>query len=82
MKNADVRSIEDLFTRGQLAQLAYLKQLILNVKDHNIRDSLLLAFSSTITKINRTYHPSTTRGDNAGDTAAFRYYRFRIAKAQ
>jgi hypothetical protein len=39
----------------------------------------MLAFSSTLTKINRTYHPSTTRGDNAGDSAAFRYYRFRIA---
>jgi hypothetical protein len=39
----------------------------------------MLAFSSTVTKINRTYHPSTTRGDNAGDSAAFRYYRFRVA---
>jgi 16S rRNA G966 N2-methylase RsmD len=79
MRNADVRSIEELFTSAQLAQLAYLKHLILKTKDRNVRDSLLLAFSSTITKINRTYHPSTSRGDNAGDSAAFRYYRFRIA---
>ena len=34
---------------------------------------------STLTKINRTYHPSKSRGINAGDSAAFRYYRYRIA---
>ncbi|HVF57225.1 MAG TPA: DNA methyltransferase [Pyrinomonadaceae bacterium] len=79
MRNADVRSIEELFTLSQLAQLSYLKHLILKIKDRNVSDSLLLAFSSTLTKINRTYHPSTSRGDNAGDSAAFRYYRFRIA---
>jgi DNA modification methylase len=79
MKNADVDTIEKLFTPEQLAQLAYLKHLIKAVKNRAIRDSLLLAFSSTLTKINLTYHPSTTRGDNAGDSAAFRYYRFRIA---
>ncbi|MFY9225510.1 MAG: DNA methyltransferase [Blastocatellia bacterium] len=79
MKDADVNSIEELFTKKQLAQLAYLKYLIIQVNDTAIRNNLLLAFSSTITKINRTYHPSSSRGDNAGDCAAFRYYRFRIA---
>jgi 16S rRNA G966 N2-methylase RsmD len=79
MKNADVDSIEKLFTPFQLAQLAYLKHLIKKVKDKDIRHCLLLAFSSTITKTNLTYHPSSSRGDNAGDSAAFRYYRFRIA---
>lgn len=79
MKNADVDSIEKLFTPLQLAQLAYLKYLIKKVTDVHVRNCLLLAFSSTITKTNLTYHPSSSRGDNAGDSAAFRYYRFRIA---
>jgi hypothetical protein len=79
MKNADVDSIEKLFTPSQLAELGLLKHLILKIKDENVRLCVLLAFSSTLTKINRTYHPSTTRGDNAGDSAAFRYYRYRIA---
>lgn len=79
MRDADVDSIEKLFTPKQLAQLAYLKHLITNLKDKAVKGNLMLAFSSTLTKINRTYHPSTTRGDNAGDSAAFRYYRFRIA---
>ena len=78
-KDADVDSIEELFTKKQLAQLAFLKSLILKVKDKNVRDSLLLSFSSTITKTNKTYHPSKSRGANAGDSAAFRYYRYRIA---
>jgi DNA modification methylase len=79
MRNADVDSIEKLFTPIQLAELALLKHLILRIKDEDVRRCMMLAFSSTLTKINRTYHPSTTRGDNAGDSAAFRYYRYRIA---
>lgn len=78
-KDADVEYIEDLFTNKQLAQLAFLKHLILKVKNESLRNSLLLSFSSTITKINKTYHASSSRGDNAGDSAAFRYYRYRIA---
>ncbi len=78
-KDADVTSIEELFTDKQLAQLAYLKYLICKITDNNIRNSLLLSFSSTVTKINRTYHPSKSRGDNAGNAAAFAYYRYRLA---
>ncbi len=80
MKNADVETVEELFTKNQLAQLAYLKHLIKKVEEKSIKNSLLLAFSSTLTKINRTYHASNTRGVNAGNAAAFAYYRYRIAK--
>lgn len=79
-KDADVDSIEELFTPKQLAQLALLKSLILKIKNEAIRNSLLLSFSSSITKTNKTYHPSKSRGDNAGNSAAFVYYRYRIAK--
>lgn len=78
-KDADVATVEQLFTGAQLAELGLLKHLILQNKDDLVRRSLMLAFSSTLTKINRTYHPSRSRGDNAGDSAAFRYYRYRIA---
>jgi len=82
MKDADVTTVNELFTDKQLVQLAYLKHLIKKVKDKEIRNVLLLAFSSTITKINRTYHPSKSRGDNAGNASAFQYYRYRIAKEE
>lgn len=81
-KGSDVETIEDLFTKKQLAQLAFLKYLINQETDENIRKSLLVSFSSTITKTNRTYHNSGQRIENAGDSAPFRYYRYRIAVSE
>ncbi|MBC7614480.1 MAG: type I restriction enzyme HsdR N-terminal domain-containing protein [Pedobacter sp.] len=81
-KASDVKFIEDLFTNKQLAQLAFLKYLIKKEQNENIKSSLLLAFSSTVTKINRTYHNSGSRDENAGNAAAFAYYRYRIAKEE
>jgi 16S rRNA G966 N2-methylase RsmD len=78
-KGSDVETVEHLFSQRQLSQLAYLRHLIRKVKSPDIRNTLLLIFSTTITKINRTYHHSTYAGENAGDCSAFRYYRFRIA---
>jgi hypothetical protein len=78
-KGSDVGSIEQLFSKKQLAQLAYLKHLIIQEKNKNIKKCLLLSFSSTITKINLTYHNSEQRNENAGDCAVFRYYRYRLA---
>ncbi|GAB4200516.1 MAG: hypothetical protein OHK0057_24920 [Thermoflexibacter sp.] len=79
-KGSDVQTIEQLFTEKQLAQLAFLKHLILKEKNENIRNSLLLAFSSSITKANLTYHNSGSRDENAGNSAVFAYYRYRVAK--
>ncbi len=79
-KGSDVETVSELFSDKQLAQLAYLKHLINKVKDKNCKNSLLLSFSSTVTKINLTYHASKSRGINAGNAAAFAYYRYRMAK--
>lgn len=79
-KGSDVKSIEKLFTNKQLVQLAYLKFLIKKEKNKNIKKSLLLAFSSTVTKINKTYHNSSSRDKNAGNSAIFAYYRYRVVK--
>lgn len=78
-KSSDVETIDKLFSKYQLAELALLKNLILKVKNKGIRKSLLLAFSSTINKINLTYHHSTYTGKNAGNSAPMQYYRYRIA---
>ena len=79
-KNTGVETVNQLFSQKQLAQLAFLKHLILKVKDKTIKNSLLIAFSSTLNKINLTYHPSKSRGDNAGNSSIFIYYSHRIAK--
>lgn len=79
-KGSDVAVVEELFTSKQLAQLAFLKSLIKKEPNENIQKSLLLAFSSTVSKINKTYHNSSSRDENAGNAAAFAYYRYRVAK--
>ena len=78
-KGSDVETVEDLFSEKQLAQLAYLKHLILKIKDESCRNSLMLPFSSTINKINQTFHYTKSKGGGGGDSGPFRYYRYRIA---
>jgi 16S rRNA G966 N2-methylase RsmD len=78
-KGSDVDTIEKLFSKKQLAQLSLLKSIIKKEKNTNIRLSLLLMFSGLLTKTNLTYHSSSVRADGGGDSAAFRYYRYRIA---
>lgn len=76
-KSSDVRTIEQLFSKRQLAQLALLRNLIRQVKDKTIQDHLLLSFSSTLNKFNLTFHYTQSTG--GGDSAVFRYYRYRMA---
>ena len=73
-KGSDVLTIEELFTKKQLAQLAYLKYLIRQEKGVNIQKTLMLMFSGLLTKTNRTYHNSTTKpAEGQGDASVFRY---------
>lgn len=77
-KGSDVETVKELFSDQQLAQLGLLKSLIKKEKNQNIRDSLMLAFSGLITKVNLTTHyPKDKKG--GADAAPFKYYRYRIA---
>ncbi len=76
-KGSDVENVEKLFSDKQLAELALLKFIIGKQKNKTIKKSLLLAFSSSLNKHNLTFH--YTKTDGGGDSAAFRYYRYRIA---
>lgn len=78
-KGSDVATIEELFTKKQLAQLAFLKYLINKETEIPVKKILLLAFSSTINKINKTYHNSKVASENAGNSGPMMYYRYRIA---
>jgi hypothetical protein len=77
--NSDVNTVEELFTREQLAQLAFLKHLIKRVKDENIRKTLMLMFSGLLSQINLTFHASEGRSEGRGNNSMFQYYRYRIA---
>ena len=78
-KGADAKHLHDFFSKKQLLQLGLLKKLILQAKPKAIQKPLLLAFSSTITKINLTYHNSKSRDENAGNSGIFIYYSYKIA---
>jgi 16S rRNA G966 N2-methylase RsmD len=78
-ENSDVETVKDLFTPRQLAQLAYLKHLIKQVKDEDLQGTLLLMFSGLLNKVNLTYHASEGRSEGRGDSGVFRYYRYRLA---
>ncbi len=79
-KGSDVPTVRGLFNDQQLNELAFIKYSIMQIKDKNIQTSLLLAFSSTLNKINLTYHHSEWASENAGNSAPMLYYRYRIAK--
>ena len=79
-KGSDVKVVQELFSREQLAQLAFLKYLILQDKNENIRKTLLLMFSGLLNKINLTYHASEGRSEGRGNSSVFAYYRYRLAK--
>lgn len=75
-KGSDCKTVDQLFSNQQKAQLSFLKHLILKQKDENVRKTLLLMFSGLVTRMNLTSHYS---GGGGVDTAAFRYYRYRFA---
>ncbi len=78
-KGSDVDSVEKLFSDEQLAGLALLKSLIKEEPDEAGKSALLLVFSSSLNKLNLTFH--YTKSEGGGDSAVFRYYRYRIAPA-
>lgn len=78
-RTSDVPTVEELFSPVQLAQLAYLKHLIMQVEDKDIRGTLLLMFSGLLNKINLTYHASAGRSEGRGNSSVFAYYRYRLA---
>ncbi|MCL2132356.1 MAG: type I restriction enzyme HsdR N-terminal domain-containing protein [Lentimicrobiaceae bacterium] len=81
-QDSDVETVVQLFSDKQLAQLGYLKYLILKQKNKNIRDSLLLMFSGLVSRVNLTYHTGrSAKGDSVAgaNAAAFQYYRYRMA---
>ena len=76
-KGSDVPYLHDLFTKKQLAELVCLRAIIKKIKQKNIKDLLLLAFSSSVNKHNKTFHYSNS--PSGGDSGIFKYYRYRIA---
>lgn len=80
-KNADAKSIEELFTYRQLLALSTLYEKICKINDPITRDLIRFAFSATLNKCNLTYSTTKGRSEGRGNSGIMHTYRYWIPKA-
>ncbi|MBM3860667.1 MAG: hypothetical protein FJ395_13590 [Verrucomicrobia bacterium] len=78
-RNSDAEFFRDLFTPRQLAGLATLKEAIDAEADERIRGPLLLAWSASVAKLNRTFLSAEGRAESRGGSSIFSIYRYKLA---
>jgi DNA modification methylase len=77
-RNSDAEFFYDLFTPRQLAGLALIKQTI--EREAGItRDLLLLAWSASVAKLNKTFLSAKGRAESRGGSSIFSIYRYKLA---
>ena len=79
--NADVEWYYDLFSPRQLVSLAVLKDAIDSLPPGYSRKAMLIAWSATLTKLNKTFLSAEGRAESRGGSSIFSIYRYKIAKA-
>ena len=78
--NSDAECYLDLFTPRQLAALALLKSKIEEIPEIYSRNGMLLAWSATLAKLNKTFLSAKSRAASRGGSSIFSIYRYKIAK--
>ncbi len=79
-KSSDARNFLDLFTPRQLLALALLKKAVDEVADRSARGALLLAWSATLGKLNKTFLSARGRLESRGGSSIFSIYRYKVAE--
>lgn len=79
-RSADVEHYHDLFSKRQLISLAILKDAIDGLKAGPARKGMLLAWSATLAKLNKTFLSAEGRAESRGGSSIFSIYRYKIAK--
>jgi len=77
-RNSDAEFYYDMFTPRQLAGLGLIKQAI-DCESGVIRDSLLLAWSASVAKLNKTFLSAKGRAESRGGSSIFSIYRYKLA---
>ena len=77
-RNSDAEYYYEMFTPRQLAGLALIKQAI-EREGGVIRDLLLLAWSASVAKLNRTFLSTKGRAESRGGSSIFSIYRYKLA---
>ncbi|MGD1085481.1 MAG: DNA methyltransferase [Verrucomicrobiota bacterium] len=77
-RNSDAECFHDMFTPRQLAGLALIKQ---NIEHETgvVRDLLLLAWSASVAKLNKTFLSAKGRAESRGGSSIFSIYRYKLA---
>ncbi|MGA2176699.1 MAG: DNA methyltransferase [Verrucomicrobiota bacterium] len=77
-RNSDAEFFFEMFTPRQLAGLALIKQAI-EREEGVIRDLLLLAWSASVAKLNKTFLSAKGRAESRGGSSIFSIYRYKLA---
>jgi DNA modification methylase len=78
-KNSDAVHFFDLFTPRQLIGLARIRQAI-DLEDQPIlRNLLLLSWSASVAKLNKTFLSAKGRAESRGGSSIFSIYRYKLA---
>jgi len=80
-RSSDAERYFDLFSPKQLLALAWLKAAIEQISDPPARGALLLAWSATLGKLNRTFLSARGRLESRGGSSIFSIYRYKLAEA-
>ncbi len=78
-RNSDAEFFYDMFTPRQLAGLALIKKAIEKEPETSARDSLLLAWSASVAKLNKTFLSAKGRAESRGGSSIFSIYRYKLA---
>src|SRR6266446_5463654 len=78
-RNSDAEFFYDMFTPRQLAGLAMIKQVIEKEAEGIAQNSLLLAWSASVAKLNKTFLSAKGRAESRGGSSIFSIYRYKIA---
>lgn len=79
-RNADVERYYDLFSPRQLAALSILKEAIARISAPPASKGMLLAWSATLAKLNKTFLSAEGRAESRGGSSIFSIYRYKVAK--
>ena len=78
-KNSDAVFFFDLFTPRQLVGLARIRQAIDLEEPPAVRNLLLLAWSASVAKLNKTFLSAKGRAESRGGSSIFSIYRYKLA---
>jgi len=78
-RNSDAEFFYEMFSPRQLAGLAMLKQAVEWEGQGVVRDLLLLAWSASVAKLNKTFLSAKGRAESRGGSSIFSIYRYKLA---